>query len=826
MYNNVNDMLMQIPNIMPANEAEVETKILLHIFRFLNYTDIDRADKPYITMHFGREQKEKIPDFIFYDGRDRTPSKALISVEAKAIGESLEGAELQVKSYATFAVTPYYVVCNGEDFIASRFTPGADVVNTIGFRIKEIEIYWDDLRKFLQRAEVLLFKERLQYQAKQLPSFEELPASEFHKMYLSELHHRFSSFDLLRDPLAPPLNGRKILPNIPVSVRMEKLLVYNDKGLADFLFENNEHILIEGSAGSGKTTLCYRIVNHLSTLAQNRGADILPIYVKLSDGSPSSVLEALEKACKELGVPFYSVLYERSLQHNHVILILDGLDELLINTVNSGIRVFAKLLSENANSTIFITTRPLMFESDQFAIPSGICRGIVNSLTEAEVFEVLDQYKMTDKLDKFIQTTKFPINSPLILYMLINVIEKLQDVTGLTKFSLYREYVNSLHEYFNSSALRGGDRVILLDEILGILSDVSYLISGKREKRIKINLNDLKDALEASHKEDAVIAFLNTGLVTSMGNRVEFIHYSFEEFGIAYRIINCIKAKDIRGFIESTVPSESCYSMIYAELTESDKDELVSLLGHSKNKVRKRAMGVLKYSDNRAIIGDIRMALTNGSTGTAPLSVVQAVVKRDKTSIYWLLSLDKIRLSDKIVVIERLIQDDCYYAAKCINDIVDYSTQYDNNRIPTIIFKLCMKHINHDNIVKTFEAYYWKQSESTRLKICSMLRKNTNNESIYGFVSEILEREDSARVILRLLPFVASMSINSDVYIRINGILTVFEDFRSRDYKYINDFLVLTENRFSSPQIKDIRDICRIMIASNQYFNVCKPLQS
>src|ERR1041384_3512472 len=95
--------------VVTANESEVETKILLHLFRFLGFSDLDRADKPTVQMQFGREKKGKIPDFILYDGGLRSMPQALITVEAKAVAVSLVDAEMQAYSYSLWAGTPLYV---------------------------------------------------------------------------------------------------------------------------------------------------------------------------------------------------------------------------------------------------------------------------------------------------------------------------------------------------------------------------------------------------------------------------------------------------------------------------------------------------------------------------------------------------------------------------------------------------------------------------------------------------------------------------------------------------------------------------------------------
>lgn len=817
MYDNVNDMLIQIPKIIPANEAEVETKILLHIFRFLNYTDIDRTDKPHIAMQFGREEKVKIPDFIFYDGNERTISKALISVEAKKIGESLIGAEQQVKSYATFAGTPYYVVCNGEEFIASRFTPGANIINTVSFYIKDIAIHWEDLRNFIQRAEVLLCKERLQYQASDVPYFEELPASEFYKRYLNQLHYRFSNFNTLISPLEPPSNNKLTLPTIPISVNISNLSACSsEKDIADFLIQTKNHILIEGSAGSGKTTLCYRIVSHLSSLAQIRGANILPIYVRLIEGVPTNTLEALKKACKEINVPVYSALFEKSILHNHVILILDGLDELLMNNKDSEIRRFSNFISGNLEDSILITTRPLINNFGQLLNTSNTIVGKINYLTNSEVYRVLDEYIIRENLSKFIKTNKLTINSPLILYMLIRVTERIENVQDLSKFGIYTEYVKTLHEYFNCSSVRGSERFIPLEEVLSILSFASNLIANKREKQVRVSLNELKNTLELTFKTDAIIALINIGLITSISDKAEFIHYSFEEFGIAYRIVNCIKTKDIIGFADSTISSEGCYSMIFAELSETDRNELVVFLNNSKNKIRKRAMGILKYSENKVILEAIGKTLAKGNTTTVSISIVQMLVdKRDEVTICWLLETDKIKMSDKIDIFNNSIQSG--YAKEYMEVILNYPNPLDDRRISIIITKLYMRNTNRNEITKIFKSYYWKQTENVRLTICSIIRKKPNNILLYELVSEILEREDSVRIIIRLLPFIIYISFNDIVLNLIKSSLSLSKDFKSKDVKYINEFIMLAEDNCLEPNIVDIYDICKI-IKPNPYY--------
>jgi hypothetical protein len=114
-------------------------------------------------MHFGREKKIKVADFILYDGAERAVTNALIAVETKAIGESLQGAEAQAKSYALWAGTPFYIACNGEELLASQFLPAASEVRSVVVPVVDLLVRWGEIYGILQRSEVSRAKERLSY---------------------------------------------------------------------------------------------------------------------------------------------------------------------------------------------------------------------------------------------------------------------------------------------------------------------------------------------------------------------------------------------------------------------------------------------------------------------------------------------------------------------------------------------------------------------------------------------------------------------------------------------------------------------------------------
>ncbi|MFL0198630.1 type I restriction enzyme HsdR N-terminal domain-containing protein [Clostridium sp. WILCCON 0269] len=203
---NREELIEEIVSCNPLNEAEVETKILLNIFKLLGFTHYDRADKIAVEMYFGREKKIKVADFILYNGTDRSAQSALIAVEAKKIGESLDGAENQVISYSAWVGTPYYMVCNGEKLLISRHNPQSINVEKVLIDIKNIDIDFDVVNSFTNKTKVLICKERIDYINTYYPKIELLPSAEFFSEYLSKLKARFSYHSQIIKPLSSLLS--------------------------------------------------------------------------------------------------------------------------------------------------------------------------------------------------------------------------------------------------------------------------------------------------------------------------------------------------------------------------------------------------------------------------------------------------------------------------------------------------------------------------------------------------------------------------------------------------------------------------------------------
>lgn len=595
MPNEIEEILRQIKTATPANEAEVETKILLHIFRLLGFTDIDRADKPSVQMNFGREVKLKQPDSILYDGPERTLSKALITVEAKAIGIPIDDGRAQAKSYALWAGTPFYIVCNGEILLAVQFMPGAEEFRTLEIPINNISNYWEDCYRFMSRAEVILAKERLAYLSCYLPDVEKLPAGEFFKEYLNRLSARFSLIGETIKALVPPSRGQQLIPKIPVNTIIREETgerEFDEKSVANYLLNNTKRLLINGTPGSGKSTLCKRIINHLAGLAIEPAASIVPIYIPLSTFIPENVSDSLNYACTEMGVRVFPNLYQESLKHAQVIMILDGLDE--IGFEDDSRDKLEKLINDSTYS-IMITSRPI----DEYILTDKeFSFGIIRDLTDEELRNVFREYfdgqsDIERILDNATFSLKFSLHSPLFALMAIRVAQSYGDWLSLSTFRLFERYITVLHNYFNADTVRGSGQSVSIDEVLSALSRVAIYLQ-KTSEISGVSLEALAHDMSEGGYETGFTALINIGLISVAGGKAILYHKSFQEFAIARYIISCIQNDVINGFIDAK-PSEFVYQLVNSEVNEDEEARLIQWLSSSEKKVRKRVLNILQY---------------------------------------------------------------------------------------------------------------------------------------------------------------------------------------------------------------------------------------
>jgi hypothetical protein len=633
------ELLAEILGAQPSNEAEVETKILLPLFALLGYTFVDRADKVPIKMQFGREKFTKVADFVLYEGAERAHANALVAVEAKDVGESLQGAQEQVISYASWAGTPLYLVCNGTQVLASRFAPTSASAPHITIPLAKLPSSLEDLRGFVGRAEAIIVKERLGYLAEYVPNVEDMPKSQFFKEYLERLGARFFSFRYTSDALKAP-SSEPVQPKLPVRVQIEGADGIADHiGLAELL-ANRARAFVEGAPGSGKSTLSRRVAGVLANRSLQDGTGLIPVFISLGRGVPPSILAAFERACNDLGVKTFRSIYEKALRASDVVLILDGLDELL-ESPGSDARLLG-LLRNSGDTAVLVTSRPQGIKLGK----SGVTRdrfnfGRIVPLSDLEVGDVLAKY-LADPADAARIVTRyeqglFPdITSPMLLLMCIRIANEMHDWMHLSLFGLYERYVGALNSFFNAQTVRGGDNVASDATVLQMLGDAAVEIRKAQWRRRPLSFVQLVKDLEAQHSHGGTRSFINTGLLISAGGKARFVHLTFEEFGLARAMLHALARGDEDDFIISGI-SDTTYQIAQSGMTLADESKLVAWLENPSRQVRKRAAGILKYGFSAATGDMIWKLIDQNKLTTSAMTLLGTLLSRgDRRAFHWL----------------------------------------------------------------------------------------------------------------------------------------------------------------------------------------------
>lgn len=579
---NREELFEEIINSKPQNEAEVETKILLNIFKLLDFTYLDRADKQQVQMYFGRERKLKVADFILYNGTDRSVNSALMSVEAKRLDESIEDAENQVKSYSAWAGTPYYLVCNGKELLISRYNPHAIDIEKVRIEINDICEEFDAVYSFANKTEIILNKERIDFINTYFPEIENLHPVDFFKEYLNRFRNRFSYHKKILSPLTPD-SGDFI--ELPVNVIVNDN-EYDIEQLANSIIHNNLSLLIEGEPGSGKTTLCSRLALFIVEQILANSMNTIPILISLREKVPSSSFSAFKHSCDQLGVRVFENIYKKKIDELNLIIILDGLDEVV--DIDGGSRGLNRLLEENNIHSIIITSRPHVLSNINLT-SNKVALANISKLKRSDVFNIANKYNI-DSYDA-LNNASLDLTSPLQLLMYIKLkIEGYID-SNTTLFNLYIRYIKVLTKYYNNIDDKG-----YLNKILKTLFIISSEVIQSNRSGQRITVNNLFGIIDEQNLK-YLSDLLRCGLITSQGGNVTFLHKSFEEFGIAYGMLQSIKSCNEEALKHLSLNSDNSYKMASSEIQNDNFKNLLLLLESKSNRVRKRVIGIIKYSN-------------------------------------------------------------------------------------------------------------------------------------------------------------------------------------------------------------------------------------
>ncbi len=794
------ELFNEIISVNPLNEAEVETKILLSIFKLLEFTTYDRADKPTVEMYFGREKKSKIADFILYNGIDRSATNALIAVETKKTKESLVGAEKQVISYAAWAGTPYYMTCNGVRLLISKYNPQSTIIDKVLINIKNIKKEWEKVYAFANKAELILNKERIDYINTYFPKIEKLPPNQFFNEYLLKFRNRFS-YSIEPAELLSSINGDNCTINIPVNIDYDNT-EYNDIDLAYLILSESHFMLIEGDPGCGKTTLCYRLAHKIVSLVLDGKDEIIPILISLKEYVPSDIFSAFKMSCKQLGVSVFEKIYSKKLSEVKIVVLLDGLDE--VNDIDAGIRNLIKLLHQGSAFSLVITTRPHVLESISFGnYELQECK--IVKLKDVEIRKLALKYGIS--ISNEINKRQLDLSSPLQLLMYIKVTSEGLINDNFTIFELYLSYIKILTRYYNKI-----DDSSYFDELLNIYSNVANEVIQHANNGNYIGVNELFDIFNDNKNNRYLSNLVKCGIITSRNGKANFLHKSFEEFGVAYGIANGIKTNDVAVLKKSSPSTANTYYIASAGLSSNQIDNMVELLNDSNNRVRKRVIGVLKYFDDYIDdrIEDKLIELLYKEKSPKVIHAIYNILSKSNNPaiIIQLLLFNRIKKQKKIEFLKNIENEVIIHQIYRI--LETKQEKYSDNNIcywlVTIIINWGMIYFHREDIVNLLQG----ETHINKAEVFTLITNKENRTLCNELILRLYTNLDDPGDILNLYhkDYLNNSNINQEIIDIIFSKLETYKYINFSDFKRLKD--IYTDSSLDEKYIERIKNIALI----------------
>lgn len=200
--------------------------------------------------------------------------------------------------------------------------------------------------------------------------------------YLTNLLGRCSIMNTIAFQNMPKKFNDLYLPLTVINQSMDSLLIDDESDI----FEQHNHILINDTAGMGKSTLAKRVI-----LNEIFKGDSIPVFIELRQLKN----EPVDKQVGEL----FNINLEKPSEFLHnlpLIFIFDGIDEVPDDIKSSVIKYLTKFVDDFKDHKILITSRKEAFLSEFYSFKQYT----IQPLVEKEAFSLLVKYDPEGNLSK------------------------------------------------------------------------------------------------------------------------------------------------------------------------------------------------------------------------------------------------------------------------------------------------------------------------------------------------------------------------------------------------------------------------------------------
>ena len=288
-----------------ANEAEVETRLVIPLLDLLGYTNDDIRPKYPVVFREGRPGRNPEADFVVFAGPEHSRNTSLLVVEAKHPNEFIGDGKGQGESDAANLRAPFLLVTNGRNLELWQLQASYDSECVFSCLTKDLAARFDELHRLVWKDAAIKYKESLRQR-----SIIEV-ASDLGNYLELELRRTYEYEQVIVRRLNPVASaGRTTIPS-------DRLLDDLPAGA-----------VIIASSGYGKTTLANDLARQCANRAKANGSNILPFYIMLPDAAAQErallayAQERVAAHCPQVSMAAFRYL----LRSVGGVLLLDGFD--------------------------------------------------------------------------------------------------------------------------------------------------------------------------------------------------------------------------------------------------------------------------------------------------------------------------------------------------------------------------------------------------------------------------------------------------------------------------------------------------------------------
>lgn len=309
------------------------------------------------------------------------------------------------------------------------------------------------------------------------------------------------------------------------------------------LINEYDRLIILGQPGSGKTTILRKIVIDIANCV---GVDLIPVYIPLRNSilRKISLQEFMHKQFENYGISNASLITNRLLEKGKLLLLYDGIDEILGDERQRILEEINILTIEYPLNKFISTSRTSSYKGELSKFKEvELCEFTLNDATlyiNNWFLDKITKSNLIEKINTYPQLSEIT-NSPLLLSLICTVYEYDLEIST-RRSSLYRRCIECLMRDWDAQRnFRRESNFSKLDDLkkISILSTIAYNlhISGK----IYFDFDSIKSSLDQTiykyglTNEDIPLILEEIidyyGLIIEVSKNIySFSHLTFQEY--------------------------------------------------------------------------------------------------------------------------------------------------------------------------------------------------------------------------------------------------------------------------------------------------------